>query len=169
MSSSMASSTRARSESSLARSRSSWAGESSNSIPVILLANACGVKHSKTLWVFTLEITSVTFHESAVLCTGCMACTLGYSLSPRACLWAGRGSGSSLGFPSEAGLNGRVSIDSCLLESLKAKKTAKSAKRGVRVIELKENLIIYFSFLTTFSLYHDNQNLSKSTFMNKST
>ena len=50
--------------------------------------------------------------------TGCMAWTRGYSLSPRACLWAGRGSGSSLGFPSEAGLKGRVSMDSCLLESL---------------------------------------------------
>ena len=50
--------------------------------------------------------------------TGCIAWTRGYSLSPRACLWAGSGSGSSLGFPSEAGLKGRVSMDSCLLESL---------------------------------------------------
>ena len=50
--------------------------------------------------------------------TGCMACTRGYSLSPRACLCAGRGSGSSLGLPSDAGLKGLVSMDSCLLESL---------------------------------------------------
>lgn len=39
--SSMASSTLALRESSLARSSSSWAGDNSNSIPVILLANAC--------------------------------------------------------------------------------------------------------------------------------
>lgn len=51
--------------------------------------------------------------------TGCIACTRGQSLSPRACLCAGRGSGSSLGFPSDAGLKGRVSMESCLLKSLK--------------------------------------------------
>lgn len=46
MRSSMASSTRALSESSLASSSSSWAGDSSSSIPVILLAKACREKHS---------------------------------------------------------------------------------------------------------------------------
>lgn len=37
----MASSTLALRESSLARRRRSWAGDNSNSMPVILLANAC--------------------------------------------------------------------------------------------------------------------------------
>lgn len=45
MSSSMASSTLALRESSLASSSSSWAGDSSSNMPVILLANAWVEKH----------------------------------------------------------------------------------------------------------------------------
>lgn len=191
MRSSIASSTRARRESSLANSSSSWAGESSSNMPVILLANACKGRTlvltwqkkkptSKTIWKFyiilhylesfytlicsqwaafnwnetfavphtdqtqalsrsgvittrncqlpsqwdwlyyhvTVQFFKIVHDSAEWIHTGCMAWTRGYRRSPKACLWAGSGSGSSLGFPSDAGRNGLVSMDSCLRESL---------------------------------------------------